>query len=153
VKRRLALFFLGLGLLPAAAKANFYNETCQTIRLHGRIELPAGYPEKRPLELTLAYQLNFQQHPTYLKVNLPLGATEYNLNIVGYRQRSEGDLYIPMMFWYPRSVKFQYYVKSRLGTWISPTKTTTYFPAVTKVEEEGDCQPDLYFETLALNKK
>lgn len=142
-----------MALAPLQGRANFYEESCQTIRLHGTIETPEGYPSKRPLELTLAYQLNFQQHPVYLKINLPVGAKEFQLQIVGYRERGPGDLFIPMMFWYPRSVKFQYYVKSPDGRWLSPTKSSTYVPALTRVEEEGECQPDLYLETLALKKK
>ncbi len=153
MKRLFALFFLGVTWVPAQARANFYEESCQTIRLHGKIEVPAEFPAKQQVQLTLAYQLNFEHHPTYFKINLPLGAKEYTMNFVGYRPRSEGDFFVPVMFLYPRAVKFQYYIKSRNGAWISPTKTSTYLPAATKVEDNAECQPDLELESLALNKK
>ncbi|MCE9625727.1 MAG: hypothetical protein K8R69_09825 [Deltaproteobacteria bacterium] len=142
-----------LGLPPALARANFYEESCQTIRLHGSVENPEVVTKGKYIELTLAYQLNFQKHPDYLRINLPLGKKEFEIKIVGYRQREEGDIYIPTMFLYPRSVRFQYYVKSFGGVWVSAMKSTTYLPAVTRVEESGECQPDLVLDPLKLERR
>ena len=139
-------------LAPQLSRANFYDESCQTIRLHGEVQRPSEFKEGRPIELTLAYQMNFQNHPAYLKINLPLGQSQFQINIVGFRKREAGDIYIPMMFWYPRSVKFHYYVKSADASWISETHQTTYTPVLTRVEEEGVCQPDVSLDPLLLKK-
>lgn len=140
-------------IAPSAdALANFYEASCQTIRLHGQVQAPPEYKSDRPLELTLAYQMNFQTHPAYLKINLPLGQKDFQITFAGYRKREPGEIYIPMMFWYPRAVKFQYYAKSAEGGWMSETHTTTYTPALSRVEEEGTCVPDVYLDPLVVKK-
>lgn len=141
------------GLPPVLSHANFYEESCQTIHLHGSVANPEVVTKGKFLELTLAYQLNFQKHPEYLRINLPLGKKEFEIKIVGYRKREEGDIYIPTMFLYPRSVRFQYYVKSFGGAWVSPMRATTYLPAITRVEESGECQPDLVLDPLMLERR
>lgn len=148
-----AAFVMAAVGAPRLCRANFYEESCQTIRLHGEVQKPAEYKDDRPLELTLAYQMNFQKQPAYLKINLPLGQNQFQINIVGFRKREPGDIYIPMMFWYPRSVKFQYYVKTADASWISETHQTTYSPVITRVEEEGVCQPDVSLDPLSLKKR
>lgn len=146
------LFLAALFAAPGA-RGNFYEESCQTIRLHGQVQVPPEYKSKRPLELTLAYQMNFQKHPAYLKINLPLGQKDFQITFAGFRKREPTDIYIPMMFWYPRAVKFQYYVKAAEGGWISETRQTTYTPALSRVEEVGACVPDVYLDPLSLRPR
>ncbi len=143
---------LAAALASSSARGNFYEESCQTIRLHGQVQAPPEYKSERPLELTLAYQMNFQKHPAYLKINLPLGQKDFQITFVGFRKREPTDIYIPMMFWYPRAVKFQYYVKAAEGGWISETHQTTYTPALSRVEEVGVCVPDVYLDPLVVKK-
>lgn len=143
---------LAAALASFPARGNFYEESCQTIRLHGQVQVPPDYKSERPLELTLAYQMNFQKHPAYLKINLPLGQKDFQITFAGFRKREPTDIYIPMMFWYPRAVKFQYYVKASEGGWISETHQTTYTPALSRVEEVGVCVPDVYLDPLVVKK-
>jgi hypothetical protein len=130
------------------ARADFYDEACQTILLKGKIELPAEFPKEEPLQLTLSYQMNFQQAPSYLVINLPTGAAEFEVPIVGYRKKDPKAYEIPPIFWYPRPVTFRYYVESRDRRWKSVTHQNVWRSAATKVEEAVVCQPEFYLDPL-----
>jgi hypothetical protein len=149
---RQAIFGVGFLLLAFAgtARADFYDEACQTILLRGKVELPPEFPKEEPLQLTLSYQLNFQKAPSYLVINLPTGALEFTVPIVGFRKKDPGAYEIPQIFWYPRPVTFRYYVESRDRRWKSKTHQNTWQPAVAKVEETAECTPDFYLDPLKL---
>jgi len=136
--------------LVNGAHADFYDEACQTILLKGKVELPVEFPKEEPLQLTLSYQLNYQKAPSYLVINLPTGATEFVVTIVGYRKKDPAAYEIPPIFWYPRPVTFRYYVESRDRRWKSATHQNTWQPAMAKVEESAECMPDFYLDSLKL---
>jgi len=145
----LSLGFCWLSGAPGA-RANFYDEACQTILLRGKIELPPEFPKDEPLQLTLSYQLNFQKAPSYLVIKLPTGSAEFTVSIVGYRKKDPAAYEIPQIFWYPRPVTFRYYVESRDRRWKSSTHQSTWQPAAAKVEDTVECSPDFYLDPLKL---
>lgn len=153
MRRSLALIFSAAILCFGGmngARADFYDEACQTIALKGKVELPANFPKEEPLQLTLSYQMNFQKAPTYLTINLPTGAVDFTVTIVGFRKKDPTAYEIPSIFWYPRPVTFRYYVESRDRRWKSKTHQSTWQPAVAKVEETAECSPDFYLDPLKL---
>ena len=156
MKRWLAAIF-GLAIFTwgamTASRADFYDEACQTILLKGKVELPPDFPKEEPLQLTLSYQLNFQKAPSYLLINLPTGASEYAVAIVGYRKKDPAAIEIPAIFWYPRPVTFRYYVESRDRRWKSKTHQNTWQPAVAKPEESAECTPEFYLDPLKLAQR
>ncbi|HCU24808.1 MAG TPA: hypothetical protein DF383_07310 [Deltaproteobacteria bacterium] len=139
-----------MALMPARLKADFYSNDCQTIRLHGRIENAETLPKDQAVQVTLSYQLSFQAHPSYILINVPLGQSEFEIIFAGYRPPLPEQIHVPLMFIYPREVKFHYYAKTADGKRRSETRQTTFVPASFKIEEDVDCRPDLDLDPLKL---
>ncbi len=163
------LALLGLWWPSGPLWAQFTEASCRSINLNGKFEPPPEGRVKLPLELTMTYQMNYQQAPALLVVNYPLKGTDFVIRLtaappfpsnrelilklakeVHAETRSAVDeattelsFYAPPMFIYPREIVFRHYFKSADGKRVSDLVETAYFHDKKMINDESQCESTL----------
>ena len=161
--RTFVTFMLALVLFLGAQQflyAYSYGPACQWIRLRGEVKFPEGRAVKKPIQLTVTYQLPNMKNQATLLTGYPLQRDQFKFFLAGFNEKLGNAILVSPMFFFAKKIVFRYYAQSADGKWQSAWSQSTFMPPHVPIldipknkNKEFLCHSEIHLDPLDLKSQ